>query len=108
MMSQGAARGTGDNTMTDTQTPTRAARLHAKLTEAFNPSRMEIVDESAKHAGHVGARDGSETHFKITLVSDAFKNRTRIERSRMVHAALVSEFTTGLHALSLNLNSSAE
>ncbi len=87
---------------------TRAARLHAALTDAFRPSRLEIVDESARHAGHSGAREGGETHFIITVVSDAFTSRTRVERSRMVHAALVSEFATGMHALSLNLRSPGE
>jgi BolA protein len=87
---------------------TRAARLRAALASEFRPSRLEIVDVSARHAGHSGARDGDETHFVITIVSDAFTSRTRIERSRMVHAALVSEFTTGLHALSLNLHSPGE
>jgi len=88
--------------------PKRAERLHATLANAFHPSRLEIVDESARHAGHSGARDGGETHFAVTIVSDVFTSRTRVERSRMVHAALVSEFATGLHALSLNLHSPDE
>ncbi len=88
--------------------PTRAARLHAALAEAFRPSRLEIVDESARHAGHSGAREGGETHFNITIVSDVFTSHTRVERSRMVHAALVSEFAAGLHAISLNLHSPGE
>jgi BolA protein len=87
---------------------TRAARLHATLSDALRPSRLDIVDESARHAGHSGARDGGETHFKISIVSEAFTSRTRVERSRMVHAALVSEFATGLHAISLNLHSPDE
>jgi len=86
----------------------RAARLHTALGEAFRPSRLEIVDDSARHAGHSGAQDGGETHFNITIVSDAFTSRTRVERSRMVHAALASEFATGMHAISLNLRSPGE
>ena len=86
----------------------RADRLRAILDDAFKPSRLEIVDDSSKHAGHTGATPAGETHFTVRIISDAFANRTRVERSRMVHAALDGEFSTGLHALSLNLSSPSE
>ncbi len=86
----------------------RKARMQSVLTEAFRPSRLDIEDESARHAGHAGAHPAGETHFRIEIVSDMFTSRSRVERSRMVHSALASEFASGLHALSLNLNSPSE
>ncbi len=93
---------------TEAAPSSRASRLHTLLTQAFSPTRLEIVDESARHAGHSGAAEAGESHFKVTIVSDVFIRRTRLERFRMVHDALVGEFASGLHALSLNLNSPAE
>jgi BolA protein len=89
-------------------TGARAARMQSALTEAFHPVRLDIEDESARHAGHAGAHAAGETHFKIGIVSDLFTSRSRVERSRMVHAALASEFAAGLHALSLILHAPAE
>lgn len=89
-------------------TPGRAARMRAILTSAFSPIRLEIEDDSAKHAGHAGAAAGGETHFTVTIVSDVFMRRSRVERSRMVHDALASEFDLGLHALSLHFRSPGE
>jgi len=86
----------------------RAARMHDALTRTFRPIRLEIQNDSARHAGHSGSGEGGETHFIIEIVSDLFTSRTRLERSRMVHAALASEFDTGLHAITLNLHSPAE
>jgi BolA protein len=86
----------------------RAARMQAVLTEAFQPARLDIEDESARHAGHAGAHPAGETHFRIGIVSELFTSRSRVERSRMVHAALASEFAAGLHALSLILHAPSE
>jgi stress-induced morphogen len=97
----------GDSQLT-TQTPARAARLQATLTAAFNPLRLDITDDSARHAGHAGAQAGGETHYSVLMVSDKFQAVSRVERSRMVHAALASEFAGGLHALSLTLRSPVE
>jgi BolA protein len=84
-----------------------ADRIHRKLTERFTPQKIVVTDESARHAGHAGARraDGSEgeTHFHIRIVSAAFEGLARVERQRRVHAALSDELAGPVHALSLTL-----
>ncbi len=86
----------------------RADRIAARLTEAFAPTLLRVVDESARHAGHAGARPGGETHYAVLLVSAAFQGEGRLARSRAVHAALADEFAGGLHALSLALRTPGE
>jgi BolA protein len=63
-----------------------------KLTAAFAPERLDVLDESHRHAGHAGARPGGETHYSVYIVSQAFRGKSRIERHRMVNATLTSEF----------------
>jgi BolA protein len=75
--------------------------IRAKLTGALSPVMLEIVDESAKHAGHAGARPGEQTHFRLMVVSSAFENLSRVARQRKVYGLLEGEFSAGLHALSL-------
>ena len=77
-------------------------RIEARLTEALAPARLEIVDESALHAGHAGARAGGETHYRVSVVSAAFAGRSRVQRHRLVYEALAAEFASGVHALSLD------
>jgi BolA protein len=89
----------------------RYDRLRALLIAAFSPEVVEIIDESAKHAGHAhqtGAATGGETHYQILLVSNAFDGQPRLARSRSVHKALDAELKTGLHAISLTLRTPAE
>jgi BolA family transcriptional regulator, general stress-responsive regulator len=86
----------------------RQNRLRAVLEAAFAPLVLEIVDDSARHAGHAGAQPGGETHYSIRIVSAAFAGQSRVARSRAVHAVLADEFRDGLHALSLTLHSPAE
>jgi BolA protein len=86
----------------------RAARLEAVLTQAFSPTLLRVVDDSARHAGHAGARPGGETHFNVLLVSAAFRGVNRVARSRAVHAAVAAEFGGGMHALSLTLRTPEE
>jgi BolA protein len=90
---------------------TRAQRIEDILTASFPPETFELRDESARHAGHAGRMGlpaDAETHFHVTLVSDAFAGVSRVERSRRVHDLLAAEFSTGLHALSLTLRTTAE
>ncbi len=87
---------------------TRAARLEATLRAAFHPSELLVQDDSARHAGHAGAAPGGETHFTVRIVSDSFTGLSRVARSRAVNTALASEFTGGLHALSLHLRAPDE
>ena len=80
---------------------TRKDRIAAALTEALRPIRLDIVDESDRHAGHSGARPGGETHYRLYIVSPAFVGKSRVERHRMVNALLAAEFASGLHALAI-------
>jgi len=82
-------------------------RLAAKLTAAFEPSRLVVEDESHRHAGHAGARPGGETHFNVQMVSAAFAGKSRVERHRMVHAVLDEELRDSVHALALKLEAPA-
>lgn len=81
----------------------RADRIRATLEAAFAPAQVVVQDDSARHAGHAGARPQGETHYTVAVVSPAFAGRSRVDRSRAVHAALEVEFSHGLHALSLRL-----
>ena len=87
---------------------TRADRLRAVLTDALRPTVLEVVDDSARHAGHAGAREGGETHYSVLVVSDRFAGMSRVARSREVHNVLQPEFDTGLHALGLTLKAPGE
>lgn len=78
-----------------------ADTIRAKLTERFTPIRLEISDESSRHAGHEGARPEGETHFSITIVSAAFIGQSRVDRQRLVYQTLAAELATHVHALSL-------
>ena len=84
-----------------------ADSIRQKLTAAFSPQSLDVVDESHRHAGHVGATrdDGSqgETHFHDRLVTAAFDGASRVARQRRVHAVLADELKGPVHALSLTL-----
>jgi BolA family transcriptional regulator, general stress-responsive regulator len=79
-----------------------------KLTEAFAPQSLDVVDESHQHAGHAGHRPGGGTHFRVYIVSEAFLGKTRIERHRMVNATLVGELAGGVHALAIHAGAPGE
>ena len=79
-----------------------------KLTEAFAPQSLRVVDESHQHAGHAGHRPGGETHFRVYIVADTFTGKTRIERHRMVNAALAGELAGGVHALAIHASAPGE
>ena len=78
-----------------------AERLHAKLTAAFAPERLQIDDESDRHAGHAGAREGGESHFNVVIEATAFEGVARVQRQRMVYAAVADELAGPVHALSV-------
>jgi len=75
--------------------------LRAKLIAALKPSRLDIADDSARHAGHAGAGEAGETHFNIAIVSEAFAGLGRVQRQRLVHAAVAEELAGPVHALSI-------
>jgi len=78
-----------------------AERLQKKLESAFKPLRLEIQDDSAKHSGHSGAREGGESHFSVVIVSQAFEGLNRVARQRLVNQALSEELAGPVHALAL-------
>lgn len=75
--------------------------IETKLTEALAPLRLEVYDDSDKHKGHSGAREGGESHFSVVIVSEAFRGLNRVARQRAVNAALREELTGPIHALSM-------
>jgi BolA protein len=76
-------------------------RIEQKLKAAFELARLEIVDDSDRHKGHAGAREGGESHFTVTVVSETFRGMSRVERQRRINAALAEELAGPIHALSL-------
>jgi BolA protein len=78
-----------------------AARMRRKLEAEFAPTRLEIVDDSHRHAGHAGAAPGGETHFAVTMVSAAFNGLGRVARQRAVYAVVAAELRERVHALQL-------
>jgi BolA protein len=87
--------------MTSQSTTTRDL-ITKRLTEAFAPVRLEIVDESDRHAGHAGHRPEGETHFRVRIVAEAFRGKNRLERHRLVNATLAEQLQTGIHALAIH------
>jgi BolA protein len=79
-----------------------------KLTEAFAPARLEVIDESHQHVGHAGHRPGGETHYRVYIVSDAFQGKSRLERHRMINETLSSELEGGVHALAIHASAPGE
>ena len=86
-----------------------AAAIRSKLEAGLSPERLEVVDDSAKHAGHSGARPEGETHFTVTATSAAFQGLSRVERQRRVYALLAEELAPErVHALALSLHAPGE
>lgn len=80
---------------------TMQARIEANLRRRLDPVDIEVIDDSERHRGHGGWREGGETHFNVKVVSAAFQGKSRIERHRLVHAALAQELADGVHALAI-------
>jgi len=75
--------------------------IQTKLSLAFEPTRLEIEDDSARHHGHAGARPQGESHFNVTIESSVFAGSGKVARQRMVYRALADELAGPLHALSV-------
>jgi BolA protein len=75
-------------------------QLRAALEAALAPAALEIIDDSARHAGHAGARAGG--HFRVTLVAEVFRGRSPLERHRLVYAAVAPLLQDGVHALNIS------
>ena len=87
---------------------TRAELICAKLVAALHPSDIEVVDDSARHAGHAGARPEGETHFSVRVVAPAFAGKSRLERHRVVNFILDNELKAGVHALGIEAKAPGE
>lgn len=78
-----------------------AERIAATLEAALSPERLNVIDESHHHQGHGGWREGGETHFRVDIVSQAFAGKSRLDRHRLVNAALAQELAERVHALAI-------
>ncbi len=92
---------------------TMQERIVARLTEALAPEKLEILDESERHAGHAGVRQGHAaagggTHYRVRIVSQKFAGLNRVARHRLVYDLLPAEFADGLHALALDAKAPGE
>ncbi|MHC5655583.1 BolA family protein [Stappia sp.] len=82
--------------------------IQKSLSDAFEPELLEVVDESEKHRGHAGWREGGETHFRVRIVAPSFAGMTRIARHRAVNDCLVPAFDKGMHALAVEARAPGE
>lgn len=80
---------------------TIADRIRSKLTGAFQPDALNVVDESHLHKGHAGHRPEGESHFRITITAEAFRGQNRVAAHRMIYDALADEIAAGVHALAI-------
>ncbi len=79
-----------------------------KLTKAFAPKSLNVEDESHRHEGHAGHRPGGQTHFRVHIVAEAFRGKSRIDRHRMINGALDAELAGGVHALAIHASAPGE
>lgn len=93
--------------MTAIDNAERMVRMRERLQAAFAPDLLEVVDDSHKHIGHAGARDG-RGHFSVEIRSDAFAGMAALARHRAVYAALGDMMTTDIHALSIHASASSD
>jgi BolA protein len=82
--------------------------IEEKLTKAFSPERIAVIDESHKHKGHAGWRPEGETHFRVSIVAAAFAGKSRLDRHRMINQALSAELAGGVHALAIEASAPGE
>jgi len=85
-----------------------AERIESKLKAALQPTQLRVIDESHLHEGHVGARPGGETHFRVEVVASAFAGQSRVARQRRVYAILADELAGPVHALSVSARTPEE
>jgi BolA protein len=84
------------------------AIMTEKLTAAFAPVSLRVVDESHQHQGHAGHRPGGQTHYRVYIVAEAFRGKSRIDRHRMINQALARELAEGVHALAIHASAPDE
>jgi BolA protein len=79
-----------------------------KLTAAFAPESLRVEDESHQHEGHAGHRPGGQTHYRVYIVAEAFRGKSRIDRHRMINQMLAQELAGGVHALAIHASAPGE
>lgn len=82
--------------------------ITTKLLAAFAPASLHVEDESHLHEGHAGHRPGGETHFRVYIVSEAFRGKSRLQRHRMINEALTNELKGRVHALAIHASAPGE
>lgn len=87
---------------------TRKSRIEAALLAELSPTDLIVIDDSERHRGHGGWREGGETHYAVEVVSAAFEGKSRVARQRLVMDALKAEFDSGLHALTITTRAPGE
>jgi BolA protein len=85
-----------------------AAEMLRRLNSALSPTRIELIDDSEQHRGHGGYNPAGESHFNLTIESPAFAGKNRVERQRMIYAALGDLMRERVHALSIRATAPAE
>jgi BolA family transcriptional regulator, general stress-responsive regulator len=90
-----------DKALTEASTMTVADRITRKLTDAFRPDALKVVDESHLHKGHAGHRPEGESHFRVKITAEAFRGKSRVEAHRMIYDVVKAEIAEGLHALAI-------
>jgi BolA protein len=105
-LSHGAEKSTRGLTETPTSRLSTDMRtqdvITEKLTRAFAPQSLRVEDESHQHEGHAGHRPGGETHFRVYIVSEAFRGKNRLAMHRMINEALTAELAGSVHALAIH------
>ena len=81
----------------------RESRIKQILTESLRPTYLEIEDQSDAHKGHKGTHDNGETHYQVTISTQLFSNKSKLESHRVINKLLNEEFQSGLHALSIKI-----
>ena len=83
-------------------------QIAEKLNAALAPQSLDVEDESKNHVGHAGHRPGGQTHFRVHIVSEAFRGKSRVERHRMINRLLSAELAGGIHALAIHASAPGE
>ena len=88
----------------NTSSPVHTAAIEQKLIARLRPTRLEVIDESADHAGHMGANaEGFGTHFRVRIASPDFAGKSRVAKHRLVYDSLQNFIDQGLHALAIDI-----
>jgi len=85
-----------------------AEKMRTKLVAEFNPQHIDLIDDSEKHRGHAGHREGGESHFRLSIVSAQFEGQSRLERQRAINHVLREELVDLVHALSISAKTPTE